>query len=97
MTSPAGGVSYWFKQDEIHELMHVHAFPPWRGIAFLTWHRELCNRLEALLRVERWTLSCRCTTGTGKRTPTQINRMEVWISSQKNSWAQLLALRATHG
>jgi len=47
---PAGGVSYWFKQDEIHTSTHVHAFPPWRGIAFLTWHRELCNRLEALLR-----------------------------------------------
>jgi tyrosinase-like protein len=47
---PTGGVSYWFKQDEIHQSTHVHAFPPWRGIAFLTWHRELCNRLEALLR-----------------------------------------------
>lgn len=47
---PAGGVSYWFKQDEIHQSTHVHAFPPWRGIAFLTWHRELCNRLEVLLR-----------------------------------------------
>jgi hypothetical protein len=47
---PTGGVSYWFKQDEIHQSTHVHADPPWRGIAFLTWHRELCNRLEALLR-----------------------------------------------
>jgi hypothetical protein len=47
---PAGGVSYWFKQDEIHQSTHVHSFPPWRGIAFLPWHRELCNRLEALLR-----------------------------------------------
>jgi len=48
--SPPGGVSYWFKQDEIHQATHVHSFPPYRGIAFLTWHRELCNRLEALLR-----------------------------------------------
>jgi hypothetical protein len=44
------GVSYWDKQNEIHQATHVHAFPPARGIAFLPWHRELCNRLEALLR-----------------------------------------------
>ena len=36
---PAGGVSYWFKQDEIHQATHVHGTP-----AFLAWHRELCNR-----------------------------------------------------
>jgi tyrosinase-like protein len=42
---PAGHVSYWFKQDEIHQSSHVH------GCAeFLPWHRELCNRFEALLR-----------------------------------------------
>jgi len=40
-----GGVSYWFKQDEIHAGTHVHFCP-----AFLPWHRELVNRLEALLR-----------------------------------------------
>ena len=40
-----GGVSYWFKQDEIHQATHVH-----NGPAFLPWHRELCNRFEALLR-----------------------------------------------
>lgn len=40
-----GGVSYWFKQDEIHQATHVHG-----GEAFLTWHRELCNRFEDLLR-----------------------------------------------
>jgi Common central domain of tyrosinase len=39
-----GGVSYWFKQDEIHQATHVHGGP-----AFLTWHRELCNRFERLL------------------------------------------------
>jgi hypothetical protein len=42
---PAGGVSYWFKQDEIHQATHVHSAP-----AFLAWHRELCNRFEAMLR-----------------------------------------------
>jgi hypothetical protein len=42
---PAGHVSYWFKQDEIHQSTHVHGCP-----AFLPWHREMCNRFEALLR-----------------------------------------------
>jgi Common central domain of tyrosinase len=42
---PAGNVSYWFKQDEIHQSSHVHGCP-----AFLPWHRDLCNRFEALLR-----------------------------------------------
>lgn len=41
----SGGVSYWFKQDEIHQATHVH-----QGPAFLPWHRELCNRFEELLR-----------------------------------------------
>jgi Common central domain of tyrosinase len=39
--TPAGHVSYWFKQDEIHQATHVHGGP-----AFLSWHRELCNRFE---------------------------------------------------
>lgn len=39
-----GGVSYWFKQDEIHDGTHVHFCP-----AFLPWHRELMNRFEAML------------------------------------------------
>lgn len=43
---PVGGVSYWFKQDEIHDRTHVHGCP-----AFLPWHRELCNRFEAQLRL----------------------------------------------
>src|SRR6476620_8435024 len=42
---PAGGVTQWFKQDEIHQATHVHGGP-----AFLPWHRELCNRFEQLLR-----------------------------------------------
>jgi len=39
------GVSYWFKQDQIHEATEVHDGP-----AFLTWHRELLNRYEAMLK-----------------------------------------------
>ncbi len=39
------GVSFWDKQNQIHEATHVHVGP-----AFLPWHRELCNRFEALLR-----------------------------------------------
>ena len=42
---PAGKVSYWFKQDEIHQSSHVHGCP-----AFLPWHREMLNRFEELLR-----------------------------------------------
>jgi hypothetical protein len=42
---PAGHVSYWFKQDEIHQSTHVHHVPQ-----FLPWHREMCKRFEALLR-----------------------------------------------
>ena len=41
---PVGGVSYWFKQDEIHANSHVHNCP-----AFIPWHREMINRFEDLL------------------------------------------------
>ncbi|HEY3406961.1 MAG TPA: tyrosinase family protein, partial [Propionicimonas sp.] len=40
-----GGVTMWFKQDEIHQATHVHGTPE-----FVPWHRELCNRLEEMLR-----------------------------------------------
>ncbi|GLA25391.1 hypothetical protein AnigIFM63326_002091 [Aspergillus niger] len=50
--NPTGGVSYWFKQDEIHAHTHVHGSP-----AFLPWHRELVNRFEALIREIDPTLS----------------------------------------
>src|SRR5688572_11378613 len=40
-----GGVSWWFKQDEIHQATHVH-----NGPEFLPWHRVIVNRLEQLLR-----------------------------------------------
>jgi Common central domain of tyrosinase len=39
------GVSYWFKQDQIHQATHVHGGP-----AFLPWHRNLINKYEQLLR-----------------------------------------------
>ena len=39
-----GGVTWWFKQDEIHAATHVHGGPE-----FLPWHRELVNRFEGLL------------------------------------------------
>lgn len=42
---PPGGVSWWFKQDEIHQATHVHGGPE-----FLPWHREITNRFEELLR-----------------------------------------------
>lgn len=43
--TPVGGVSLWYKQDEIHQATHVHGGP-----AFLPWHREICNRFEQLIR-----------------------------------------------
>ena len=43
--SPPGGVTYWFKQDEIHQATHVHGSPE-----FVPWHREIVNRFEGLLR-----------------------------------------------
>jgi hypothetical protein len=44
-TPARGGVSWWFKQDEIHQATHVHGGPE-----FVPWHRELVNRLEEMLR-----------------------------------------------
>ncbi|HVZ36339.1 MAG TPA: tyrosinase family protein, partial [Polyangiaceae bacterium] len=43
--TPTGGVSWWFKQDEIHAHSHVHNCP-----AFVPWHRDIVNRFEALIR-----------------------------------------------
>jgi cysteine-rich repeat protein len=40
----ADGVSYWDKEDQIHQSTHVHGGP-----AFVTWHRELINRFEQTL------------------------------------------------
>jgi hypothetical protein len=38
------GVSYWDKQDQIHQATHNHG-----GNSFIPWHREFVNRYEALL------------------------------------------------
>jgi hypothetical protein len=43
--TPPGGVSWWFKQDEVHQATHVHG-----GAEFIPWHREIANRFEASLR-----------------------------------------------
>lgn len=40
----ADGVSYWDKQDQIHEGTHNH-----NGNSFIPWHRELVNRFEKLV------------------------------------------------
>ena len=40
-----GGVTWWFKQDETHQATHVHGGPE-----FVPWHREIVNRLEAMVR-----------------------------------------------
>lgn len=42
---PQGGVTWWFKQDEIHQATHVHQKPE-----FVPWHRELVNNIETMLR-----------------------------------------------
>ncbi len=43
--SPPGGVSWWFKQDEIHQATHVHGGPE-----FIPWHRVLLNKFEEMIR-----------------------------------------------
>lgn len=44
------GVSFWDKQEEIHKSAHAGGQDVHSGPGFLPWHRELTNRLEALLR-----------------------------------------------
>jgi hypothetical protein len=44
------GVSYWDKQEEIHKAAHAGGQDVHSGPAFIPWHREITNRLEALLR-----------------------------------------------
>src|SRR5262245_16339609 len=44
------GVSYWDKQEDIHKDAHAGGADVHDGPAFIPWHRELCNRFEALLR-----------------------------------------------
>lgn len=44
------GTSYWDKQEDIHKNAHAAGADVHGGPAFLGWHRELCNRLEGLIR-----------------------------------------------
>src|SRR5258708_11622429 len=44
------GVSYWDKQEDIHKNAHLAGVEVHGGPGFVPWHRELCNRLEELLR-----------------------------------------------
>ena len=51
------GVTHWDKQEEIHKSAHAAGQDVHNGPAFVPWHRELCNRLELLLRGVDPTLS----------------------------------------
>jgi hypothetical protein len=42
--TPPGGVSWGFKQDEIHQATHVHGGPE-----FIPWHRVLINKFEEMI------------------------------------------------
>jgi Common central domain of tyrosinase len=46
----ADGETFWDKQEDVHKAAHTGGQDVHGGPAFLAWHRELCNRLEALLR-----------------------------------------------
>jgi len=55
--TPTGGVTFWFKQDEIHAHTHVHNCP-----AFLPWHRELVEAVNSWYTWMRMAtlMSCSC-------------------------------------
>ena len=44
------GVTFWDKQEDIHKSAHAGGQDVHSGPGLLPWHRELVNRLEALLR-----------------------------------------------
>ncbi|MBA3924085.1 MAG: tyrosinase family protein, partial [Nostocaceae cyanobacterium] len=44
------GVTFWDKQEGVHKAAHAGGQDVHGGLAFLAWHRELCNRVEGLLR-----------------------------------------------
>lgn len=47
----ADGKTFWDKQEEVHKAAHSGGQDVHGGPAFLAWHRELCNRLEAQIRL----------------------------------------------
>jgi hypothetical protein len=51
------GRTFFQKQEWVHWAGHDFAHEVGGGVAFMGWHRELCNRFEALLRVVDPTLS----------------------------------------
>ncbi len=51
------GVTFWDKQEQIHKSAHAGGQDVHSGPGFLPWHRELCNRFEAMLRQVDPTLS----------------------------------------
>jgi hypothetical protein len=44
------GVSYWDKQEDIHKNAHAGGSDVHGGPAFIPWHREICNRLEGIVK-----------------------------------------------
>src|SRR5258708_1075467 len=46
----ADGTTFWDKQEQVHKAAHSGGQDVHGGPAFLAWHRELCNRLEAQIR-----------------------------------------------
>jgi Common central domain of tyrosinase len=46
----AGNITYWDMQEQIHKDAHAHGIDVHAGPAFVPWHRDIVNRLEALLR-----------------------------------------------
>ena len=47
---PAGNITYWDMQEQIHKDAHAHGSNVHFGPAFIPWHRVIVNRFEELLR-----------------------------------------------
>ena len=67
----AGGVTFWFKQDEIHQATHVHGGPAfYLGIGSSATDLKRCY--------EESIPGFRCTTGTGRLILTTSSRPTLW-------------------